>query len=301
MAFPITNLIGRFRTKVDLPVNAKDVLNEDGTSYTIVLSQSPILSGTDQVFISHPTFTTGLFQYVPPNGSQSLTYSSGNNLTYTLNLNRGEMSMYQGSGYTIGSGLVPFAPWNTSTLTVYYQASQYTDYVLAQYLSYAVASVEASLQIGMYVSGVSGVAAPVYRDPNDSVNYQTGTPYDLGSVYVIAEAVEILQELITKKALFDILSKERRIGAGNAIKIVDGDTQIDTSVNQKYLADLLKDTRADYIDMIKWVMMNMNEGYTIRQVNEASAGWGRGGGAAASRGAIGSFGTMNSSFPMDWS
>jgi hypothetical protein len=208
--------------------------------------------------------------------------------------------MYQGSGYVIGSGLNPFAPWSTSVVTVYYQATKYTDRVLSDYLSYAVASVEASLQIGMYVSGISGVVPPFYRDPNDLVSYKTSTPYAPDEKYVIAEDLEIIQELITKKAMYDILSRERRIGAGNAIKIVDGDTQIDTSVNQRYLADLLRDIKGDYTDMLKWVMYNMLEGYSIRQVDETFANWGRGGGGLGSRGAFGAYGTFNNGTVQDW-
>ncbi len=301
MAFPISSLVNRFRTRVDLVQDVKDEIVGDGTSYVIVLSQRPIVSGSDSVYISHTTNTTGLFQFVPRNFTQSALYASGNNLTYNMNYNRGELSMYQGSGYTINSGLVPFAPWSQSTLTVYYQATKYSDRVLADYLSYAVAAVEGALQLGMYISGVSGVIPPFYRDPNDSLDYKNGNPYAVGEKLVIAEDVEVLQELITQKALYDILSRERRVGAGNAIKIVDGDTQIDTSVNQRYLVELLRDTKADYTDLLNRVMINMFEGYSIRQINESYASWGRGGGPAASRGGMGMYGTMNNSSPQDWS
>lgn len=276
MAFQILTLIDRLRTKVDLVEDVKDTLTQDGTAYTIVLSKKPIVSGSDSVYINHTTNTTGLYQYVPRNGTQSLQYSSGNNLSYAINYSRGEINMYRGSGYTVGSGLNPFAPWNTSTVTVYYQASKYSDNTLASYLSYAVAAVEASLQIGMYVSGVSGVVPPIYRNSLDTLDYKTGSPYAVGEKYVIAEDLEILQELIAQKALYDILLRERRIGAGNAIKIVDGDTQIDTSVNQRYMVELLRDTKKDYTDLLKWVMYNMGEGYSIKQINEDSINYFRG-------------------------
>lgn len=299
MAFPISNLVDRLRSKIDTPIDQKEEISQDGTSYVIVLANKPILSGSDSVYISHSTNTTGFFQYVPRNYTQSALYSSGNNLTYQIDLRRGEFSMFQGSGYVIGSGLNPFAPWNTSILTVYYQSTTYSDLALSNYLSYAVASVEASLQLGMYVSGISGVTPPLVRDPYDLISYKDGTPYAPGEKFVIAEDLEIIQELITKRAMFDVLSRERRIGAGNAIKIVDGDTQIDTSVNQRYLADLLRDTKGDYTDMLKWVMHNMFEGYSLRQIDEFSASWGRNGGVAGTRGAIGMYGTMNNSYPMD--
>lgn len=274
MAFLISSLIDRLRTKVDLVEDVKDTLTQDGTSYTIVLTKKPIVSGSDSVYISHTTNTTGYYQYVPRNYTQDPTYLSGNNLTYTINLSRGEINMYRGSGYIIGSGLNPFAPWNTSTVTVYYQASKYSDNVLASYLSYAVAAVETSLQMGMYVSGLSGIIAPNYRYPTDMVDKKGTTPYGLDEIYVIADDVEIVQELIAQKALYDILARERRIGAGNAIKIVDGDTQIDTSVNQRYLVDLLRDTKKDYNDLLKWIMYNMGEGYSLRQINESSPTYG---------------------------
>ncbi len=268
MAIPVINIVYRLRSRSDSVQDRKDEIGQDGTSYVIVLNNKPIVSGTDEVYISHTTNTTGYFQYVPRNGTQSLSYSSGNNLTYNINYSRGEINFYQGSGYTPGSGLNPFAPWNTSVVTAYYQSSIYSDRVLADYVSYAVAGVEASLQIGMYVSGISGVAAPIIRDPNDRVDYLTNSPYGPGEKFIIAEDVEIIQELIAQKAAINLSVRERRIGVGNAIKIVDGDTQIDTSVNQRFIGDQLADLRKEYSDTLKFVMMNMIEGYSLIQINE---------------------------------
>lgn len=269
MSFPISSVVRRLRSKVDLVVDSKDELTQDGTSYFVTLSAKPVISGTDEVYITHSTQTTGLYQFVPRNGTQSLAYSSGTNLTYTINYTRGELNFYRGSGYVVGSGLSPFAPWSTSTVTAYYQSSKYSDYVLSDYVSYAVAAVESALQLGMYVSGVSGVIAPVYRTINDRVDYLTSSPpYGSDEKFVIAEDVEVIQELIAQRAAFDLLTRERRIGAGNAIKIVDGDTQIDTSVNQRYMVDLLRDVKAEYTDMLKFVMYNMIEGFSLRQIDD---------------------------------
>lgn len=268
MSFPISSLIGRLRNRIDLVVPNKDVLPQDGTLYIVPLSKSPILSGSDEVYITHVTFTTGFYQFVPRNGTQSSAYSSGFNLTYTVNPNRGELAFYQGSGTVVGSGLNPFAPWNTSNVIAYYDYSKYTDSVLANYLSYAVASVEASLQMGIYVSGINGVVPPLSRISTDVISYLGAAPYSPSEIFVISEDLEIIQELISQKAAIDLITRERRIGTGNAIKIVDGDTQIDTSVNQRYLADFVKDLRKEYDTMIKTVVMGMLDGYNIKQIDE---------------------------------
>lgn len=288
MAFAVSSLIGRLRQKVDLVEDIKDEIPQDGTSYTVVLTRKPIISGTNEVYIAHSTNTTGYFQFVPENGTQVSPYLDSTNLVYNINLTRGELKFYQGSGYVVGSGLNPFAPWNTSTVTAYYQAAKYSDRVLADYISYAVAPVESALQIGMYVSGVSGVNAPVLRNWNDSVDYFTTKPYQTNEKYIIAEDLEIIQELIAQRAAFDLLMRERRVGAGNAIKIVDGDTQIDTSVNQRYVADLLKDVKQNYIDMLKDVRYNMLEGFSLKQIDDML-------GANTFGSSRNAFGTSNSS------
>lgn len=268
MAIPLSQIVARLRSKVDVIEEVRDVLQQDGTNYTVTLSAKPIVSGTDEVYITHSTFTTGFNQYVPRNGTQSVTYSQSNNLVYSINYSRGELYFYQGSGLLIPSPyMVPFAPWNTSKITAYYQKSKYTDDLLAQYASYAVASVEIPLQIGMYVSGLSGIA-PLTRNYADNIDYFTSTPYAADEKFVIAEDVEIIQELIALKANYDLSQRERRLGAGNAIRIKDGDTEIDTSVNQRYLRDYLTDLKTEYDNLIKWVLYNMVNGYSLRQINE---------------------------------
>lgn len=277
MAFTLASMIDRLRAKIDYKEYQRDDLSQDGTNYNILLSARPIISGTDTVFITHTTFTTGLNQQVYRYDQLVSPSPGGTQKTYTMDYTRGEMEMYAGSGTVIAAtGMVPFAPWNTSTLTIKYQSAKYSDSTLSEYLGYAVASVEASLQLGMYVSGyreqtpgeVSGVVAPPNRFPQDTVNELTYTPYTPEEKFVIADDVEIIKELISQKAAFDIVTRERRIGAGNAIKIVDGDTQIDTSVNQRYLVDLVRDYDLEYKTKLKFVMHNMLEGFTIRQVNE---------------------------------
>lgn len=268
---PISSIIERLRTKADLPEQAKDTLIQDGTAYTVPLSFKPIISGSDEVYINHTTFTTGLNQFVPRNGTQSLGYSSGTNLTYTISYPRGELYFYRGSGYNINAtGLAPFAPWSTSTVTAYYEKSKYTNKVLSDYASFAVADVESSLQIGMYVSGFSGVA-PSPRLYTDNIDYRTATPYAADEKFIIAEDLEIIQELIAKKASWDLASRERRVGAGNAVRLKDGDTEIDTAGGQRYVADYVKDMKKDYEDMIKGIMIRMADGYSLRQINETSS------------------------------
>ena len=300
MAFPVSDVINRLRNKVDLVQDVKDSIPQDGTQYVITLSKKPVLAGSEAIYLNSITYTTGLFQQIPYYQSAYASGLTGSNILYDINYSRGEVYMYQGSGTVIGSGLNPFAPWNTSTVTAYYQASTYSDYVLASYVSYAVASVEGSLQMGMYVSGLSGIVPPQYRSPQDIVSLTGAAPYNPTDIFVIADDLEIVQELIAQKAAYDILARERRVGAGNAIKIVDGDTQIDTSVNQRYMVELLRDTKADYTDLIKWVMYNMNEGVSLRTINELSivAGYA---GTRSSRvgGAFGPYGTVNYAFPMD--
>ncbi len=269
MPFPISDLIGRFRSKVDPILDQKDVIPQDGTSYTVVLTQKPIVSGSDETYLNQITFTTGLDQFIPLNLTQSAAYAANNNITYTMNYTRGEMKFYQGSGTLIVStGLVPFAPWSTSNAIVYYKYSTYSDDILSDYLSYAVAAVESSLQLGMYVSGLSTGPAPQVRSQTDIVSEFSTQPYLPQEKLVIADDLEVLQELIVRKALVDVLTKERRIGVGNAIKIVDGDTQIDTSVNQRYLGEFLRDIRDDYEELLKWVMMEMFEGVSLQAMNE---------------------------------
>lgn len=283
MAIPILDIVGRLRTKADVIVNSKDIITQDGTSYTVSLTARPVASGSDEVYIQHTTFTTGLEQYVPRNGTQTALYASGLNLTYTINYDRGDLRFYRGSGTVIAStGLAPFAPWNTSNVIAYYQSSKYTDSLLGEYVSYAVAGVEMAIHIGMYISGISGVVPPFYRNNLDRINYKGVSPYGADEIFIIAEDLEIIQELVAQKAALDLATRERRLGAGNAIRIKDGDTEIDTSVNQRYLADFVKDIKAEYTDLIKWVIYNMGFGYNISQLNETYL---RGGGDVLNEGA----------------
>ncbi len=267
---PLSKIVARVRSAADQIQPVRDVLQQDGTNYTVRLSSRPIVSGSEEIFITHSTFTTGYNQFVPRDGTQSGPYSSGANIVYTMNYSRGEVNFYFGSGTPVPNNTtIPFAPWNTSRVTAYYDKSKYTDQVLSQYASYAVADVETALQIGMYVSGVSGVAPLVRRD-TDFVDYLTSNPYAPDEKYVIAEDLEIIQSLISAKAVFNLAQAERRIGAGNAIRIKDGDTEIDTAVNQRYLADYVRDLKKDYEDMLKYVMYNMMNGYNLRQIDESA-------------------------------
>ena len=266
MAIPVINIVYRLRSKMDNVIDQKDVLSQDGTNYTVALSAKPIVVGTDEVYLTHTTFTTGYNQYIYRNGTQDPTVSQ---ITYDINYNRGELTFYRGSGWSPASGLAAFAPWNTSTVTAYYQKSKYTDNVLSDYVSFAVAHVESALQLGMYVSSISGVIPAIPRNIQDFVDYHTTDPYLPAYKFVIAEDVEILQELIAMRAAYDLASRERRIGAGNAIVIKDGDTQINTSVNQKYLVDFVNDIKKDYNDMLHFIMHNMLEGISLRQINES--------------------------------
>ncbi len=268
MAIPLSKIVARLRSKVDLIEEVRDVLQQDGTNYTVRLTSRPVVSGTDEVYITHTTFTTGFNQYVPRNGTQSPSYASGTNLVYEINYNRGELYFYQGSGFIIPSpDMTPFAPWNTSRVTAYYQKSRYTDTLLAEYASFAVAAVEIPLQIGMYVSGASGIA-PITRSYSDNVDYFTSSPYAVDEKFVIAEDVEIIQELISLRASYNLSQRERRLGAGNAIRIKDGDTEIDTAVNQRYVRDYVMDIKTEFDELIKWVIYNMGNGYSLRQINE---------------------------------
>jgi hypothetical protein len=122
----------------------------------------------------------------------------------------------------------------------------------------------------MYVSGISGIA-PVPRSFTDAIDYKTSTPYAMDEKYIIAEDLEIIQELIAKKAALNLLSRERRVGAGNAIRLKDGDTEIDTAGGQRYVADYFKDVQLEYTNMLKFIMMNMLDGYSLRQINEISS------------------------------
>lgn len=283
MSFTLGSMVGRLRSKADIVTLQRDDLSQDGTSYNIPLSSSPVISGSETIFLNHITFTTGLNQFVYRSDVIPASIASGFHITYAIDYERGELEFYQGSGLFISSsGLAPFAPWSTSTVTAKYKSSTYSDDILADYLGYAVSSVEIALQIGMHVSGVrnviiSGVtttgvqpSAPPMDDRKtpDVVNQFTRDPYSPCDKLVIADDVEILQDIISAKAAFDLSIRERRIGAGNAIKIVDGDTQIDTSVNQRFLADFVKDLQKEYDRKIKWVMHNMLDGYTLRQLDE---------------------------------
>ncbi len=266
---PVASVVSRLRTKADVPQQVKDTIAQDGTSYVVPLSTKPIVSGTDVVYLLHNTFTTGVPQYVYRNQTLPSNLASGNHIEYTIDYTYGELSFYQGSGTVIAStGLRPFAPWNTSSVIAYYDSSKYTDKLLSDYISYAVASVETSLQIGMFVSGVSGVAPWPTRPMTDGIDYYTTSPYQSTEKFIIAENVEILQELIAKKAALDLAIRERRLGAGGAVRLRDGDTEIDTSVNQKYFADFVRDLDKDYTNTVKWVMYNMFQGFNLKQIDE---------------------------------
>lgn len=264
---PIAKIIDRLRYKVDLPTDAEDNLTGDGTTYTFDLSNSPIPSGSEEVYINNQTYTTGVNQYIYQYSLVPPSYAASNYITYTIDYNRGILNFYQGSGYLSGN-LTPFPPWNTSDITVDYEYTKYTDSVLDNYCSYAVAVVEASLHIGMYVTGVITGPAPDPRSPTDEIDYMVGTPYAQVETFAVAEDLEILQELIAQRASIDLLTRERRIGAGNAIKLQDGDTMVDTAIGQKYMTDLIRDLKLDYQDTLKYTMYSMFEGFTIKQVDE---------------------------------
>ncbi len=270
---PVASLVARLRTKADVATQIKDTIAQDGTSYVVPLSTKPIVSGTDVVYLVQPTFTTGVPQYIYRNGSLPSTSASGLHIEYTLDNVYGELRFYQGSGTVIANtGLIPFAPWNSSTVIAYYDASKYTDRLLSDYVSYAVAGVETSLQIGMYVSGISGIAPWPIRPTTDNIDYFTTSPYAPTEKFVIAENVEILQEAIAQKAAWDLAIRERRLGAGGAVRLRDGDTEIDTSVNQKYFADFVRDLEKEYTSTIKWIMYNMGQGWNLQQIDESARG-----------------------------
>lgn len=274
MSFILSDLIPRLRLKVDLPTNGRVDLSTDGTQFNILLGQFPIISGSETVFLSHQTFTTGYQQLVYPYTLNPSPVSSGLHITYSLDYDRGELDFFQGSGTLINStGLLPFAPWNASTLTAKYQYVKYSDSVLEQYLGFAVAEVEMPLQLGMYISGIRN--SITYTPPpsgsvigEDYVAEKTDNPYETTTKIVMADDLDILQELIATRAFIDVITRERRVGAGSAIKIVDGDTQIDTSVNQRYLSEFSKDIKLEYDDKIKWIIYNMSNGVSLRQLNE---------------------------------
>lgn len=270
---PVSSIVSRLRTKTDVSQPGKDSISQDGTSYIVELSSRPIVSGTDSIYLVHTTFTTGVPQIVGRNGTVNATTASGNHIEYTIDYGRGELRFYQGSGTILApTGLVPFAPWNTSTVIAYYDYTKYTDAALSDYVSYAVAGVETSLQLGMFVSGVSGIAPYPSRPTTDNIDYFNSTPYAAGEKFVIAENVEIIQELIAQKAALDLAYRERRVGAGGAVRLRDGDTEIDTSVNQKYFADFVRDIERSYTTTLKWVIHNMLEGYSIKQIDENARG-----------------------------
>jgi hypothetical protein len=85
---------------------------------------------------------------------------------------------------------------------------------------------------------------------------------------IIAEDVEIIQDLITMKAALDLLARERRVGAGDAIRLKDGDTEVDTAGGQRYVMENFRDMRSIYDKTINNVILQMSYGYNIRQINE---------------------------------
>jgi hypothetical protein len=265
---PVARVVNRLRYKVDVPSDGKDELIQDGTSYTVTLSNKPIISGSEEVYLNHSTYTTGYNVLIPRNGTQTADYALSANIVYDINYNRGELRFFRGSGYVIGSGLNPFAPWNNSTVTAYYQYTKYTDKAMSDYVSYAVAGVESALHLGMYVEDVNLVRQPDPRNYTDLIDYIATERYLPTEKMIISEDLEIIQDLIARRASLDILSRERRIGAGNAIKLQDGDTMVDTAVGQKYITDLIRDWTEDYKDLLLWVIYNMTEGYTIKQIDE---------------------------------
>lgn len=272
MPFSIASMIPRARRRIDPVIfNQFEEIPQDGQTYVQRLANTPILSGTDEAFLQHNTFTTGIPQKVYESSAMPLATSG---IHYDMNYARGTMDWY--NGYATGNR-TRFAPWNTSTLTIYYNSSTYTDDVVAQYLTYSVPQVEAQLQLGMYVSGISGIA-PATRNQADIVrqltttenaNAQTG-PYQYTEKYVITDDVEVVQELISMRAALDILGRERKVGGGDAIKIVDGDTQIDTSVNQRHVRDYVRDQQKEYDSLIKDVIHKMLDGFNIEQINDQS-------------------------------
>ncbi len=266
----MAKLLPRLRSKADIPLNGKDTISQDGTSYVIELGSKPILPDSESIFLTHSTFTTGIPQQIPRLDILQ-TFSpvpTGVSIAYTINNIIGEVKFYQGTGVYINSGLQQFAPWESSNVTAYYQYTKYTDRALTQYISYAVASVEAALQLGMYVSGASGVAPYPERFGSDFLGYLTDKPYLPEDKMVIVEDLEILQEVITQRAAVDISVGERRVSSGDAIRLKDGDTEIDTSVNQRYLSQFGKEIKDEYDSLINRILIGMSDGYNLKQIDE---------------------------------
>ncbi len=140
-----------------------------------------------------------------------------------------------------------------------------------QYIGDGVAAVEIALNLGMYVSGLSGVPSDP-RGLGDVLDYITGVPCAPPAVFLICEASEIVQSLIAEEAALTLMTRERRLGAGDAIKIVDGDIAIDTSVNQRYLRDFVNDFSKDHNRKMRWTAHNLLEGYSLRQLDEMAIG-----------------------------
>lgn len=264
----ISGIIPRLRGIIDPVVYQKDTLAQDGTQYVEVLTAHPVQYGSDQIYLTDTTFTTGIPRRIYQIGTQPSGYNdTTNNYVYSMDYTRGEFSVYFGSGNTPGSGLTPFAPWAESSVIAYYYTSKYEDGLLAQYIADAVAPVEIALQLGMYVSGVNGLPSSP-RDIADVVDYETLAPCKPQGALIVCEDLEILQSLFADGAALTLMTRERRLGAGNAIRIVDGDITIDTSVNQRYLKDFVNDFAKEYNTKLRWVAHNILDGYNIRQLDE---------------------------------
>lgn len=267
---PVSGILNRLRGIIDPYEYAKDTLTQDGSEYFHVLTSKPVQSGSEQIYFTDATLTTGVPRLIYRNGTQTSGYASTNNYVYTMDYVRGEFTTYYGSGYVINSGLNLYAPPAESNLIVYYYKSKYTDAALIQYIGDAVAHIELALNLGMYVSGIYGRPSD-HRDSGDVIDYNLDSDCSPPEIFVFCEDSEILQALIAEEAALNLMTRERRLGAGNAIKIVDGDITIDTSVNQRYLRDFVNDFAKEHANKIRWAAINLLEGYSIRQLDEIAS------------------------------
>ena len=257
MAVAVSGLITSLRREVDPQISYDDSFTADGSTYAYYVINKPVVTSTVSVFVNHVTYTSGVDQALA-SGVASMAAA----FHYDVNLNRGQVLLYSGV-YPNG---VAFMPWNGSVIKIFYDATDYTDQVLAGYIANAVPKVESQLNLGYKFVDIS----PSGANLEDNVGYHDIGGVDPNQIGIVPEPIELVQTLINKEASLLVMNRERRIGVkrNQGVVIRDGDIEINASNTYRASESSIKDLQAELKQMYADIKLNMDSGIGIKQLNE---------------------------------
>lgn len=257
MAIALSGLLPSLRREIDPQISYDDPFTADGIGYVYPLTNRPVTSQTISVFLNHVANTSGVDQVVP---SGNATAAAG--FYYDAHLNRGQVALYSGV-YPTG---VIFQPWAGATIKVFYDATNYTDSVLAGYLGSAIPAVESQLSLGYKLVDTSPSGVGV----EDSVGFMDINGVDPNEVGVSPEPLQLTAMLMVKEATLLILNRERRLGikSNQGATIRDGDIEINTGNTYRASESAIKDLKEELKQAYADIKLNMDSGIGILQLNE---------------------------------